>query len=130
MYAQTTHDITISVKPVYLEDQSEPDDGHYLWAYHIRIENQGDDTVQLLARYWKITDANGRVQEVRGDGVVGEQPVIEPGDAYEYASGCPLETPSGFMVGSYRLVTGDGDEIDVEIPLFSLDSPHAATQIH
>ena len=130
MYAQTTHDITISVKPVYLEDQSEPDDGHYLWAYHIRIENQGDDTVQLLTRYWKITDANGRVQEVRGDGVVGEQPVIEPGDAYEYASGCPLETPSGFMVGSYRLVTGDGDEIDVEIPLFSLDSPHAATQIH
>lgn len=130
MYAQTTHDITISVKPVYLEDQSEPDEGRYLWAYHIRIENQGDDTVQLLTRYWKITDAHGRVQEVRGDGVVGEQPVIEPGDAYEYASGCPLETPSGFMVGSYRLLTEEGDEIDVGIPPFSLDSPHGATQIH
>ena len=130
MYAQTTHDIAISVKPVYLEDQSEPDEGRYLWAYHIRIENQGDETVQLLTRYWKITDANGRVQEVRGEGVVGEQPVIEPGDAYEYASGCPLETPSGFMVGSYRLAREDGDEIDVAIPLFSLDSPYAATQIH
>jgi ApaG protein len=130
MYAQTTHDITISVKPVYLEDQSEPDEGRYLWAYHIRIENQGDDTVQLLTRYWKITDANGRVQEVRGDGVVGEQPVIEPGDTYEYASGCPLETPSGFMVGSYCLVNEEGNEIDVGIPLFSLDSPHAQTQIH
>jgi ApaG protein len=130
MYAETTHDITISVKPVYLDDQSEPDESRYLWAYHIRIENQGDDTVQLLTRYWKITDANGKVQEVRGDGVVGEQPVIPPGDAYEYASGCPLETSSGFMVGSYRLVTEAGDEIDVGIPLFSLDSPHAATQIH
>ncbi len=130
MYAETTHDITISVKPVYLDDQSEPDESRFLWAYHIRIENQGDDTVQLLTRYWKITDANGKVQEVRGDGVVGEQPVIPPGDAYEYASGCPLETSSGFMVGSYRLVTEAGDEIDVGIPLFSLDSPHAATQIH
>jgi ApaG protein len=130
MYAQTTYDITISVKPVYLEDQSEPDEGRYLWAYHIRIENQGDETVQLLTRYWKITDANGRVQEVRGEGVVGEQPVIEPGDSYEYASGCPLDTPSGFMVGSYRLAREDGDEIDVAIPHFSLDSPHAATQIH
>lgn len=130
MYAETTHDITISVKPVYLDDQSEPDESRFLWAYHIRIENQGDDTVQLLTRYWKITDANGKVQEVRGDGVVGEQPVIPQGDAYEYASGCPLETSSGFMVGSYRLVTEAGDEIDVGIPLFSLDSPHAATQIH
>ena len=130
MYAQTTHDIAISVKPVYLDEQSEPEEGRFLWAYHIRIENQGEETVQLLTRYWKITDANGRIQEVRGEGVVGEQPVIEPGDAYEYASGCPLDTPSGFMVGSYHLVREDGDEFDVAIPLFSLDSPHAATQIH
>lgn len=130
MYAETTHQILVSVHPVFLEEQSDPEAGRYLWAYHIRIENQGQAAVQLLTRYWKITDANGRVQEVRGDGVVGEQPVIEPGGAYEYSSGCPLDTPSGFMVGSYDLETENKERITVGIPLFSLDSPHAARQIH
>lgn len=130
MFAETTQDIRITVRPVYLEEQSEPDENRYLWAYNIVIDNLGADTVQLISRYWRITDANGKVQEVRGDGVVGEQPVISPGESYEYTSGCPLDTPSGFMVGSYQMVTREGDELEVAIPLFSLDLPDAAPQLH
>ena len=124
MYSETTRAIRISVDTSYIDDQSEPDDFHYVWAYHIRIENNGDETVQLLRRNWHITDSKGRVQEVRGEGVVGEKPVLEPGEAYEYTSGTPLSTPSGFMVGSYQMVNEDGKRFSVSVPAFSLDSPH------
>ena len=124
MYSETTRAIRISVDTSYIDDQSEPGDFHYVWAYHIRIENNGDETVQLLRRHWHITDSKGRVQEVRGEGVVGEKPVLEPGEAYEYTSGTPLSTPSGFMVGSYQMVNEGGKRFSVSVPAFSLDSPH------
>ena len=124
MYSETTKEITISVDTTFVEDQSEPDDFHFVWAYHIRIENEGPETVKLLRRHWHITDSQGRVHEVRGEGVVGEQPVLEPGEVFEYTSGTPLSTPSGFMVGSYQMVNGEGNQFSVSIPAFSLDSPH------
>lgn len=124
MYHRTTGNIWVSVTPVFLEDQSEPDEDHFVWAYQVRIENRGEETVQLRSRYWHITDANGLVQEVRGAGVVGEQPVLEPGESFEYTSGTPLNTPSGIMVGSYQMQTDSGDMIEVDVPAFSLDSPH------
>ena len=130
MYSATTKAITVTVKPVYLEDQSEPDEEHFVWAYQVRIENNGGSTVQLRSRYWNITDANGLVQEVRGSGVVGEQPILEPGESFEYTSGTPLATPSGVMVGSYQMQTDHGDRFDVEIPAFSLDSPHQVVNLN
>lgn len=130
MYETTTHAISVRVKPVYLEDQSSPTEGRYVWAYHVRIENRGDRTVQLRTRYWRITDAMGRVQEVRGEGVVGEQPVLEPGEAYEYMSGTPLDTPSGIMAGTYQMETASGEFLDIEIPPFSLDSPHQPVRLN
>ncbi len=130
MYNAKTREISVSVEPTYLEDQSEPGDGHYVWAYHVRIENQGRDTVQLLTRYWQITDSIGRVQEVRGAGVVGEQPVLAPGEAFEYTSGTPLPTPSGIMLGVYGMRCNDGERFDIEIPPFSLDSPYQERQVN
>ena len=130
MYSQTTRAITVTVRPRYLEDQSEPEDGHFVWAYHVRIENDGDETVQLLNRYWCITDGQGRIHEVRGAGVVGEQPVLDPGEIYEYASGTPLATPSGFMRGTYEMEGESGLRFEVAIPAFSLDCPHGRGQIH
>ena len=124
MYSAITREIRVQVEPIYLDDQSEPDAAQYVWAYHVQIENEGSETVQLLTRYWHITDGMGRVQEVRGAGVVGEQPVLEPGETFEYTSGTPLNAPSGIMVGSYEMQTDDGDMIEVDIPAFSLDSPH------
>lgn len=129
-FAETTSSITITVEPFYLDEQSEPDDGHYVWAYHVRIENNGDRTVRLMTRYWRIIDSLGNVQEVRGDGVIGEQPILNPGGAFEYTSGTPLSTPSGIMVGTYRMETDSGECFDVNIPAFSLDSPHQGGQIH
>jgi ApaG protein len=130
MYTETTRSITVTVKPVYLEDQSSPSDNHYVWAYQVRIENKGRETVQLLRRYWRITDGIGRVQEVRGPGVVGEQPVLEPGESFEYTSGTPLPTPSGIMVGRYEMETEGGESFEVAIPAFSLDSPHQPIQLN
>ena len=130
MYSKTTHDITVTVTPQFLEEQSQPAQGHYVWAYHVRIENVGRETVQLLARHWRITDAQGRCHEVRGSGVVGEQPTLGPGEAFEYTSGTPLATPSGFMAGSYMMTGAEGASFDVEIPTFSLDSPHHRGQIN
>lgn len=131
MYSATTRSIAVTVKPVYLEDQSSPRDNHYVWAYHVRIENRGGTTVQLRSRYWHITDALGRVQEVRGAGVVGEQPVLKPGEAFEYTSGTPLPTPSGIMTGTYQMEeSGGGSTFDIEIPAFSLDSPHQAHRLN
>lgn len=115
---------------MYLEDQSDPQSGRYVWAYHVRIENHSTRTVQLLTRMWRITNAFGNVQEVRGEGVVGKQPVLKPGEAFEYASGCPLGTPSGIMVGTYEMVAEDGERFDICIPAFSLDSPHGERAVH
>lgn len=129
-YERTTRNISVTVTPIFLEDQSEPDENHFVWAYQVRIENHGPDTVQLRSRYWHITDANGLVQEVRGSGVVGEQPVLEPGQSFEYTSGTPLATPSGIMVGSYQMQTNEGDLIEVDIPAFSLDSPHQVVRLN
>jgi ApaG protein len=123
MYRAVTHDIAVSVEPVYLDQQSEPDFGRYVWAYHILIENSSDRTVQLQSRYWRITDQNGRVEEVRGPGVVGEQPILNPGDTYSYSSGCPLTTPSGTMVGRYQMRDERGQDFEIDIPAFSLDVP-------
>ena len=125
MYSKITRAITVTVKPFYLEEQSSPSDSHYVWAYHVRIENHGAETVQLRNRYWRITDSMGRVQEVRGAGVVGEQPVLKPGESFEYTSGTPLPTPSGIMEGTYQMERENGERFDVAIPAFSLDSPFA-----
>lgn len=130
MYRATTRAITVTVQPTYLADQSEPQESRFVWAYHIRIENDGDRTVQLLNRHWQITDALGRQQEVRGMGVVGEQPVLEPGQAFEYTSGTPLGTPSGIMVGSYQMQAEDGERFEIAVPAFSLDSPHAIVRLN
>jgi len=130
MYTETTRAITVTVRPMFLEEQSSPGDAHFVWAYRVRIENHSGETVQLLRRHWRITDAKGRVQEVKGAGVVGEQPVLKPGGAYEYTSGTPLTTPSGFMVGSYQMATSSGEEFDIAIPAFSLDSPHQQMRLN
>jgi ApaG protein len=125
MYTSVSNNIKVTVRPKYLPERSEPDEDHYFWSYTIEIANDGDRTVQLTHRYWQITDANGRREEVRGPGVVGEQPKLKPGDAFSYTSGCPLRTPSGVMVGTYRMIDESGDAFDVAIPAFSLDCPHA-----
>ncbi len=130
-YSQTTHGVKVTVRSFFLADQSRPDEGHFVWAYRVRIENLGRETVQLLRRTWNITDARGRSLQVRGDGVVGEQPVLEPGEAFEYTSGTPLDTPSGIMQGSYHMIKSDtGADFDVTIPTFSLDSPHQNARLH
>ncbi len=114
----------MTVRPQFLDGQSRPAEDKYVWSYTISIENHGPDTVTLRSRHWHITDAVGSKQEVRGDGVVGEQPTLQPGHSFQYTSGCPLNTPSGVMVGSYRMVTSKGEEFDIDVPAFSLDSPY------
>lgn len=123
MYSATTYGIEVTVEPFYLEDRSDPADSRYVWGYRVTIDNQSEETVQLLTRYWHITDGMGRVEEVRGAGVVGEQPELNPGDSYQYMSGCPLSTPSGIMVGRYTMQNDKGELFDVDIPAFSLDLP-------
>ncbi len=123
MYSTTTSDITVTVEPTYLDHESMPDKNLFVWAYHVRIENGGKTPVQLRSRYWKITDGYGRTQEVRGAGVVGEQPVLNPGESFEYTSGTPLPTPSGIMTGSYAMENPDGELLNIAIPAFSLDAP-------
>ncbi|MCJ8521654.1 ApaG protein [Pseudorhizobium tarimense] len=123
MYRARTRDIEVIVEPYYLEEQSSPEDNRYVWGYHIVIENHSPLAVRLTYRYWHITDQSGLVDEVEGPGVVGEQPRLQPGDTYEYSSGCPLDTPSGVMFGRYRMETDEGEVFDVKIPAFSLDSP-------
>jgi ApaG protein len=123
MYRALTRDIEVIVEPFYLTEQSDPDDSRYVWAYRVVIANHSDITVQLISRYWNITDENGQVDEVSGAGVIGEQPILNPGDTYEYQSGCPLDTPSGVMFGHYQMMADDGELFDVAIPAFSLDSP-------
>ncbi|HEX9836925.1 MAG TPA: Co2+/Mg2+ efflux protein ApaG [Alphaproteobacteria bacterium] len=130
MYSEVTRAIQVTVEPSYLEDQSSPERGHFVWAYKVKIENRGMETVRLLNRHWRITDSRGRMQEVMGAGVVGEQPVLKAGESFEYTSGTPLATPSGIMVGSYEMELASGERFAVRIPAFSLDSPHEARRIN
>ena len=126
MYRAATHNIEVTVTPRFMSDRSSPENGYFFWAYTIEIVNRGKVTVQLKTRHWKITDAHGRLQEVKGAGVVGEEPVLKPGQSFEYTSGVPLPTPSGFMVGTYGMVTEEGEGFNIDIPAFSLDSQAAA----
>jgi len=123
MYMAVTRQIKVTVEPSFDPDRSDPEEGRFFWLYSIEIANLGVEPVTLIERHWTITDAEGRQQEVRGPGVVGEQPTIGPGSAFRYTSGCPLATPSGVMVGEYRMVASDGESFEVAIPAFSLDSP-------
>jgi ApaG protein len=129
-YEELTRDIRVAVEPDFLDDQSEPEEGRYLWSYRVTIENKGGESVQLLSRYWKIMDSRGKVKEVRGPGVIGEQPMIAPGQAFEYTSGAPLETPSGLMTGSYRMRAASGESFDIGIPMFALESPYEERKVH
>jgi ApaG protein len=130
MYSNVTQNIHITVETEFVPDRSDVDQATFFWAYTVEIANESPQTVQLTARHWKITDANGRLEEVKGPGVVGEQPVLKPGESFRYTSGCPLTTPSGFMTGSYRMVTDGGAVFEAVIPVFSLDSPYAARVLH
>lgn len=130
-FSATTEQITVEVHPSYLAAQSQPEAGQFFWAYQITIHNRGAQTVQLLRRTWRITDGQGRVQIVAGEGVVGEQPTLRPGKSYTYSSGVKLATPSGFMSGLYHMqALPSGAAFDIAIPAFSLDSPHANTRLH
>ncbi len=130
MYSKKTKKINITVNPYFLDDQSEPEDQHFVWAYQVTIDNQSNDKVQLKNRYWKIIDSHGSEQEVRGEGVVGEQPILNPGEKFEYTSGTPLATPSGFMGGYYEMETTEGKKFDAIIPQFSLDSPFVKNNLN
>lgn len=130
MYSAVTHGIEVQVEPFYIPERSEPAESRYVWGYRITIDNQSEQRVKLLSRYWQIVDGVGKLEEVRGPGVVGDQPELDPGDSYSYTSGCPLTTPSGFMVGQYTMRGEKGDFFDVAIPAFSLDMPGAARVVN
>ena len=130
MYTATTRAIRVTVHPQYLPDQSDPAKAQFVWAYQVRIENRGDETVQLRSRHWKITDGLGRRQQVKGPGVVGKTPRLRPGEVFEYTSGTPLSTPSGFMGGTYQMTSESGEDFDIEIPTFSLDTPGESRQLN
>ena len=129
-YRAITRGIAVSVEPTYLEANSSPVNTQYFWAYRVTIENQGRETVQLLSRHWMITNARGELTEVKGSGVMGKQPLLEPGESHTYTSGAPLNTPWGMMGGSYQMESDSGERFDVEIPTFSLDSPNQAVLLH
>jgi ApaG protein len=126
-HSQTTDDVTVRVSVNFLPEQSEPPRGRWFWAYHVRIENAGRMAVQLISREWTIGDGRGGRHEVQGEGVVGEQPVIEPGASFDYVSGCPLTTPTGWMEGRYQMVGADGRAFSVGIPRFPLVAPAVAS---
>ncbi len=130
MYSEITKSIRVTVVPAFLDEHSSPEDDKYVWAYEVRIENLGEETVQLINRYWSITNSLGQTQTVRGPGVVGEQPILKPGEYFEYTSGTPLSTPSGLMMGTYQMENNDGKLFDVSIPAFSLDSPHQSIRVN
>ena len=130
MYTASTHGIEVTVEPFYLTDQSDPEENRFVWGYRVVIANHSHRIVQLKSRYWHITDALGRIDEVNGPGVVGEQPILNPGDSYEYRSGCPLDTSSGMMRGHYSMLAEDGSLFDVDIPAFSLDRPDVARTLN
>jgi ApaG protein len=129
-YEAVTRQIRVRVTPLFVEDESSPDEGRYFWAYTVEIANEGRETVQLRSRHWRITDGNGHTEEVKGPGVVGKTPILKAGESFSYTSGCPLGTPSGIMVGSYQMTSEDGTLFNVAIPAFSLDSPHARHSVN
>jgi len=130
LFSKKSNDILVSVEPQFLEDQSRPEENDYLWAYHIRIENNSNVSVQLKSRIWRIIDAHGIMDEVVGEGVVGEQPILDPGEIFEYSSVVPLKTPSGIMSGQYKMITELGDPLSIDIPAFSLDCPFDISTLH
>jgi len=130
MYQAVTRGISVTVTPRYMPEESSPEQSRYFFAYTVEIINASLERVQLRARHWQITDEHGQVQEVRGAGVVGEEPVLGPGESFSYTSGCPLPTPSGTMQGTYLMETTAGETFDVEIPAFSLDIPRTKRVLH
>ena len=130
MFTKTTHGVKITAIPQFLPDHSEPEDGHYVWAYTIEMENFGAEEVKLISRHWKITDAQGVTQEVRGPGVVGKHPSLKPGESFRYTSGTSLAVPSGVMMGSYEMVNDKGNIFQVDVPAFSLDSPYQMNRLN
>jgi ApaG protein len=129
-YRETTNYISVSVSPEYLHQQSQPSDNHFIWAYHVRIENLGNISIQVLTRHWKITDVKGQSHEIVGDGLVGKQPILKPGGIFQYSSGTPLSTSSGFMSGSFLLISDGGELFNAVVPSFSLDSPLPNRPLH
>ena len=129
-YLTVTRQIEVKVIPRFLAERSSPENGYFFWAYTITLTNLGAETVQLKTRHWRITDALGRLQEVRGAGVVGEEPVLKPGENFEYTSGVPLPTSSGFMTGTYGMISAAGEKFEIQIPAFSLDTPEKARTIN
>jgi ApaG protein len=125
MQSQDVYQIQVNVTTEFIQQQSDPQSNRYAFAYHIQISNQGSLPAQLLNRHWKITDGNGKVTEVRGEGVVGEQPLLSPGETFQYTSGTILETPVGSMQGSYQMLADNGQTFDADIPAFRLSVPGA-----
>ena len=130
MYSKTTNDVTVTVTPYFLDDQSSPQESHFVWAYQVNITNSGNKSIKVSQRNWLIIDANGKVINVQGEGVVGEFPIIEPGQTFEYTSGTPLETNSGIMQGFYLVSQDNGEKLKIDIPTFSLDSPYDKKKVH
>lgn len=130
MYTAVSNGVRVTVTPQYLDEESRPQAGHYFFAYTVEITNMATERAKLLRRYWRITDGHGRVQEVRGAGVVGEQPDLGPGESFTYTSGCPLETPNGLMQGHYEMQRANGETFVAEIPAFSLDAPDPKLSVH
>ena len=130
MYSKTTNGVTVTVEPYFLEDQSSPQEGHYVWAYQVKIINTSSNTIKLKHRNWVIIDANGKIMNIQGEGVVGEFPILKPGECFEYTSGTPLKTTNGFMQGFYLMSQNDGEQLKIDIPTFSLDSPYGKKNLH
>ncbi|MEM8551903.1 MAG: Co2+/Mg2+ efflux protein ApaG [Pseudomonadota bacterium] len=130
MYKAVTHNIEVTVSPTFLPDHSEPEEQRFVWAYEVEIRNGSAEKVRLRNRHWRIIDGTGKVEEVRGPGVVGEQPVLLPGAAFRYTSGCPLTTESGFMVGRYEMERDTGERFWIDVPPFSLDLPDATRTVN
>lgn len=130
MYSKTTNGVTVTVIPYFLEDQSSPQEDHYVWAYQVNIRNTSSNTIKLNNRNWVIIDANGKIMNIQGEGVVGEFPVLHPGESFEYTSGTPLKTSNGFMQGFYMMSQNNGEQLKIDIPTFSLDSPYGKKNLH
>ena len=130
MFTKTTRGVKVTAVPHFLAEHSQPDEDHFVWAYTISLENYGNETVQLVSRHWQITDAQGITQEVRGPGVIGEQPVLKPGESFRYTSGTALAAPSGVMLGKYEMVGPGGEHFEVDVPAFSLDSPYGEHSVN
>ena len=130
MYSKTTKGVKVTVKPYFLDDQSSPQEDHYVWAYQVNIENSSNTTMKLNHRNWVIIDANGKITNVQGEGVVGEFPTLQPGESFGYTSGTPLKTTNGIMQGFYLMSQDNGDPLKIDIPAFSLDSPYNKKRIH